>query len=96
MGEIYRDMENREEALKCFTEYNKIETLLFSKNPDDPDNKNDLAVSYTRLSSVSPGNEKKDLCIKAINLWEDLVKNFPENEMYKENLALTNDDLKDM
>jgi tetratricopeptide (TPR) repeat protein len=93
LGRFYGTIGNLSKALDFYVRANQIDKKLLTQNPQNPDYKNGLAVSYSKLGDTqsSLGNLKKALeYFEVMNkLFEDLYEAFPDNVSFKNGLTIS-------
>lgn len=90
VGNYYQTTGNLDKALEFYQQYNQMEHELYEAYPENVGFKNDLAISYINLGSVSEKNDNKEGALMYYNLSKDhfteLATKFPSYKMFKENL----------
>ncbi len=93
IGRFFSTTGNLEKTLFYFIASSKIDKALCEKEPDNPDYKNGLAISYQNLgiTNASLGNLDKALTSyeEYNRLEKELYSAYPSNVSFKNNLAIS-------
>jgi len=93
IGYFYADTGDLLKALDAFQGMERTQSGLLEENPDDPDFKNGLAISYSKLGETHSdlGNLQQALTFfeQYNNLKKELFASYPQNVSFKNVLALS-------
>ncbi|MCC5944766.1 MAG: hypothetical protein JJT94_07500 [Bernardetiaceae bacterium] len=93
IGSFYQTTGNLSQALHFYKKYENLAQKLVTQNPDSPDFKNSLAISYEKLgqTQVSLGNlgEALGYFEKYNQLEKELYAAYPTNVSFKNSLAIS-------
>jgi len=93
IGNFHIETGDLSKAIWAYQKMADIQSALFLENPDDPEFKNGLAISYSKLGSTqsSLGNLEQALTYfeDETKLFEELYEAYPQNVSFKNGLALS-------
>lgn len=99
IGIYYETVGNLDRAIAFYEKCSAISKKLCAIQPDDADNKNILAISYSKLGQThtSLGNLDKGLGFfeEMTKLFKELYAAYPTNESFKNGLAISYEKLGD-
>jgi tetratricopeptide (TPR) repeat protein len=101
LGATHSSLDNLDKALVFFEEYNKLEKELYFAYPTNVSFKNNLASSYAHLGIFSKNNFKdttkaRTYLQQAEALWQELVRDTPQNVNYQAFLGVVQKELEDL